>query len=412
MRTAKGMNRLTWKRWVFLLGMMLLALPMVSVHAQDGQIDKAIVDLTCVDGDGVEVNAGLGKLTVGEDPVIVFKDDDTAIDCAALGVEILLSQLDDATIAALFGDRVGAAPTPVEPDDTRDESTDGDDAATTDDTIVIIGDEPPTVALGTPIEPAENYARECDNAQRTDNGLLIRAFLPAGSYRAVLLPVRFQSFDPIMFVDTGTQRVCNSENNLAREYVVDFTRAGIGSQVYGHNSGSVIEFDVVEGSDDPVEFIFGGQTGATAGASGEFVLILEGARLTPQANQHVYNVTMTDSLFSSDTPFGVITLGIEDVLNPNVQAGVYIDDAFNLLFECEDSGGACESDNGQSLQGTSIVEAAVRTIQGDDLDAAMLKLPGAYLAQGVQEVSFVVSEVNDDTVSREEYVIVFYGGID
>lgn len=38
---------------------------------------------------------------------------------------------------------------------------------------------------------------------------------------------------------------------------------------------------------------------------------------------------------------------------------------------------------------------------------AVLAVMPAY----AQEVSFIASELNDDTLSREEYVIVFYGGI-
>lgn len=400
-----------YKRWLFLILILLFTLPMLSVQAQDNPIDKVIVDITCVDADGGEVNAGLGKLTVNDAPVVVFKDDATATECVSLGVQVLLSQLDDATITQLFSDLVEidtSTPTSSDEDvDSGEESVDSSE----ENTVKIIGAEPTIVELGTPVEPAANYSRECDNDQITNNALRVQASLPAGSYRAVLLPVRFQTFDPIMFIDTGTRRVCNSESNLAREYVVDFSRAGIGSQVYGHNSGSVIEFSVAEDSDKPVEIIFGGQADSTAGESGEFVLILEGARLTPQMNQHTYDVTITDSLFLSDSPLSVVALGVDDVMNPNLKAGVFIDDEFNMLFECEDSSSACDSDNQQTLRGTSIVEAGVRTVQGDDLDAALLKPPGAYLAMGVQEVSFVVSEAQDDTLSREEYVMVFYGGL-
>jgi hypothetical protein len=112
-------------------------------------------------------------------------------------------------------------------------------------------------------------------------------------------------------------------------------------------------------------------------------------------------------------PFGAVMLGVTEVMDPNLSAQAYISDTETaLLFECEDAGSNCASDARRSLQGTSVVEAAVRTIRGDDLDADILKQPGAYLAQGVQEVSFFATEAQDDTLSREEYVIVFYGGIE
>lgn len=411
MINSRYIDDVAYKRGLFLLLILLFALPMRSIQAQENPIDKVIVEITCVDADGAEVNAGLGKLTVNADPVVVLKDDATAADCVSLGAQVLLSQLDEATITRLLDDRVAVdvATGTASPESTDNSEETG--ASSEENTVKIIGAEPTIVELGTPVEPAANYTRECDNNRLTDNAVRIRASLPAGDYRAVLLPVRFQTFDPIMFIDTGARRVCNADSNLAREYVVDFSRAGIGSQVYGHNSGSVIEFSVAEDATQPVEIIFGGQANSSAGKSGEFVLILEGARLTPQVNQHIYNVTMTDSLFSSDTPFSVIALGVDDVMNPNLKAGVFIDDVFNQLFECEDSGGACNSDNQQTLRGTSIVEAGVRTVQGDDQDAVVVKPPGAYLAMGAQAVSFVVSEVQDDTLSREEYVIVFYGGL-
>lgn len=383
---------------------LVFTLIMLPAQAQDsGDVNKVSIEISCDNADGDEVNSGLGNLTVGDDPTILLKDDTTAAACAGLGAQLLLSQLDDDMIAELISN-LGI-----------DVDLGGGDTGGSGDSDDTGGNAVPLINIGTPIDPADNLVRECDNREATNNGVRIQAFLPSGSYRVVLVPAKFQNFDPILFVDSGDERICSSESNLAREYVMDFSRIGVGGQIYGHNSGGVLEFDVSGSSTDlsPVDIIVGGQDRSDAGTSGEFVLIIEGARLSPQANQHVYAVSMSESLFSSDTPLAVITMGIDEVTDPHLTAGVFSGNEFITLFECEDAGAECDSDNRfDSLEGSSVVEAAVRTVSGDDLDAAIVKQPGAYLAQGVQNVSFIVSEVQDDTLSREEYVIVFYGGID
>lgn len=388
-------------RFLFLLLVSILLFSMaVPIVAQDDApvINKVNLDISCFDADGNEVNSGLGTLTEGGSPTILLKDEATTQECARLAVQLLLSQIDDQVIAQMFG---GTSSTTADP--------------VPEETPAPPDEEANTIELGTPADPVINFARECDNREATTNGVRITAELPSGSYRVILLPVRFQTFDPILFVDSGSERVCSSESSLAREYVVDFSRADIGSQVYGNASGGAIEFDV-EGNAtqlSPIEIIVGGQDRSDRGASGDFILILEGARLSPQANTHVYSVTMTNSLFESDSPFGVVVLGVDDILDPSLSAVAQLSaNEAVALYECEDAGGSCDSDARRTLEGTSVVEAAVRTVQGDDRDAAILKLPGSYLALGVQEVSYYVTELQDDTTSREEYVIVFYGGID
>ncbi|MEL6268978.1 MAG: hypothetical protein AAFR22_04135, partial [Chloroflexota bacterium] len=175
---------------------------------------------------------------------------------------------------------------------------------------------------GQPINPSADFTGECDNRTATTNGVNVTAFLPAGDYRVTLLPARFQTFDPILFVDTGTEAICSSESAAAREYVVDFTQAAIGRQVYGHNSGGVLEFTVPGTANDltPVEILFGGQDRSDTGTTGEFVLIIEGARLTLGANEHFYNVTITESMFAADTPLAAMMLGSITSLTPSIMA--------------------------------------------------------------------------------------------
>ncbi len=291
-----------------------------------------------------------------------------------------------------------------------------------DPQIAAAGYVNPANTPGSPLGPAANVQESCvprtasgnAPATQTNNGVRLRAFLPSGSYKATLLPVRFQTFDPILFVVTSEEGVCVTESDAAREYVVDFSRAGIGGQVFGHRSGGVLEFDVPGSSTElsQVDIFVGGTDGADAGITGEFVLVVEGARLTASNNQHIYNVSITESMFESDVPLGVMVLGKSDVLDPNLQAGAFTSATdFVPLFVCEDGGTAeCQSDARGSLEGTSVVEAAVGTTRGDDRDAAILAQPSAFLAGGIVDVSYVVSQQNGTPV-RDEYVIVFYGGI-
>lgn len=282
--------------------------------------------------------------------------------------------------------------------------------------------------VGQPIEPQPNFEETCSEIRAsndgprtsTTNAFRITTFLPGGTYTAILLPARFQNFDPMLVVYAGTPEsgdvsgFCVPESANAREYVVDFSRGGIGSQVFGHISGGVLEFVVPGGSTEvtPVEILVGGQDGSSAGISGEFVLIIEGARLTSGISEHVFNVSITNSLIDSDQPFGVIAMGVSDILDPNLQAGVYTSsDTFEVIFECEDAGQIdCSSDASESMEGASVVEAAVRTVRGDDRDAAILVRPSVFLDRGVQEVSYIISQQNG-APSRDEYIIAFYGAL-
>jgi len=408
----------------FLILSLMFLVGIFPAYTQDNeQINKVIVEVTCVNADGSEVNAGLGTLTVDSEPMIILKDDVTAEECATLGAEVLLSQLDDETIANLLGVDLPPAEDsqPVNTEDDESATNENKSTTSTEDNEVAtpennetIETPTPIIQLGVPTNPAENIMYECENLETTGNAFRIHTMLPAGNYRVVLAAARFQTFDPLLLVKTNDEWMCSSEAPIVREYVVDFSRADIGNQVYGHNSGGAIEFNVAGSATDlsPVEIIVGGQNNSDAGTSGDFLLILEGAELSSQVQEHIYNVTLTESLSLSDTPLSVITLGIEDSMNPNLTAGIYIDELFIKFFECEDSNADCDSDNGRTLAGSSVVEAGVRTVAGDDLDAVLVKQPEDYLQQGIQEVSFIVSEANDNTSVREEYVIVFYGGIE
>jgi hypothetical protein len=91
-----------------------------------------------------------------------------------------------------------------------------------------------------PTNPLEDISLECEDRETLSNGLRVRATLPPGTYRVVLLPVRFQILDPMLIVSTETETSCNTSSSLARGYVADFSRADIGVQVYGNQSGGVM----------------------------------------------------------------------------------------------------------------------------------------------------------------------------
>lgn len=308
----------------------------------------------------------------------------------------------------------------------------GGDGAEPEGGDVIADNSTPFSAVntfGTPIGPAANFEGSCTAVDAsggsprvtTENAFQVTTYLPGGEYRAILLPVQFATFDPILFVNAPTPDsdsltgFCSAGSAAAREYVVDFSQGGIGRQVFGHVSGGVLEFVVPGGSTEvsPVEILVGGQDDSDAGVSGEFILIIEGARLTATVPEHVYNVTITDSLIESNAQLGVIAMGVNEGLDLNLRAGVYTaSDVFEVVFTCEDAGDVdCQSDARNSLAGATVVEAAVRTVRGTDTDAAILVEPIIFLDRGIQDVSYVVSQ-SFGTPSREEYVIAFYGRIE
>ena len=261
-----------------------------------------------------------------------------------------------------------------------------------------------------PVDPAQNMALECSDRTTTSNGFVVTTFLPGGTYRATLLTSSFQTFDPLLIVSTEDDALCSVESRGAREYVVDLSQGGISQQVFGHLSGGQIEFEVPGSPSElnTIDLVIGGQDDSR-GISGEFLLIIEGVRLTPQLDAHYYGVTITDSIFNSDVPFGAAVLGVNESFDPFLIAGKVVNDEPISLFECEDAGRR-NCDWERALTGSSVVEAAVRTVRADEFDSAILTRPGVFLREGLQEVFFYVTS-NRDILGREEYVIIFSGGV-
>lgn len=400
---------LSVRRLIILIAIVLIKILVLPVVAQSDQIDRVTVQITCSNADGATLSSGIASMQIGESPDIALRDNDTSVStCARLAIEVLMQHIDVDDYLQLLRDSDMpvslATATPV-PTITTEPST------TPEPTLAADVEPTPMPPTG----PLDDIALECENREALSNGLRVQAMLPPGNYRVVLLPVRFQILDPMLVVDTGVERICNTESALARGYVADFSRAEIGIQVYGNQSGNSVDFEILGDPDslNPVDMILGGRDRSDVGINGDFILLLEGARLTPQVREHSFTIGINESMYNADRPLGVVVLGVSDSLDPNLRAEMRSESgAPLLLYSCEDAGQAeCFSDARGSLAGSSVVEAAVRTVRGDDLDAAIVQNPSLFLAQGVQEVTYVVSEVQDQTIGREEYIIAFYGGI-
>jgi hypothetical protein len=411
MDTFLKLQRLFWL--VTVLGVAFL-LPTYAQEGDGDDVAEATIQITCLNANGEEVNSGIGTAT-SDDATLILTDRATSEDCTMLGAQLFLSSLSPQALAELgIGiDSGGSRPTPPSTNPENPPLVPAGGA-----TYVSSANTP-----GQPVGPAQDISSNCSSAgvsnqqviASSDNAIRINAFLPAGNYKAILLPVRFQTFDPILFVTVNPpgSGQCSIETSAAREYVLDFSRAGISRQVFGHVSGGSLEFSIPPNSPGltPVEILVGGQAEADGQTSGEFMLLIEGAKLTPTAGEHIYNLSITNSMLNADNPLGAIVLGVSDFLDPNLQAGYYQDEStFIPVFACEDAGGSCQSDALGSLDSSSVVEAQVRTINGDDRDAAIVAQPSTYLRSGIQEVSYIVSQVNGQPLN-EEYVIVFVGGV-
>lgn len=412
------------------LGVML-AVFSAPIYGQDETVTTIEVEITCYNEAGELINTGLGTISIDEngEGTLLFTEPELAEQCVDLSLQLLEG-----------GSTGGNQDDTSEPETVEGDSGDGDNDPTEEGIGSLFSgagiggdtdadadapepeepqvEEPETVdepsTFGSPVDASRNFGIECGESEiSTDNAFRFTAFLPEGEYTASLFTMEFQTFDPLLVIGIGDQYSCFTESTAIREYVVDFSQGGIGGQVFGHRSGGLIEFEIANNPDGvtPVEFIIGGQNGS-AGTSGEFMFILEGARLTPQRSVHLYSLTITESLFESDAPLSVIMMGVNDTLDPHLTAATFDDnDELVPLYICEDAGSACDSDVDQSLAESSVVEAAVRTVRADDQDAAIVAQPGAYLANGVQTIYFFASQDRQQVTTREEYILVVHGGL-
>jgi S1-C subfamily serine protease len=260
-----------------------------------------------------------------------------------------------------------------------------------------------------PVGPFENVALRCGSEGATDSAFTVTALLAPGSYRATLIGM--QQFDPLLAVDG----VCTPDNSAAREYVADFSRAGTGTgPVYGTARSTQIEFQVpaTEQGASAVQFTIGGQDGS----AGEFIFILEGAKLSAQLNANPYSIALTDSLASSEIALNAYMLGVSDNLDPALVAGQLGESAFNPFefpagspIACGNAGSECWGDNA-SLVDSSVVEAGANNYRGESADAMLSFDLYTLLSSGVNRIDLLATS-STPVVTRQEYLFVLTGGI-
>lgn len=255
---------------------------------------------------------------------------------------------------------------------------------------------------------AANISTTCDTGEQITNGTQVTVvqMRPGFSYRATVISLG--SFDPILMVNypNGTG-YCNDDNPDAARYTA--TLPGVGT-VLGRETDAQVIFTQNQGAMTDVSLVVGGYNGA----SGEFLLMLEGmAFTTADEFGDPFYVLLTESVVDSGVPVGVYMLAKANNLDPliltvNQAADDLMQDMFGEYILCDDGGTrSCWGDSDRLTSAS--LRSPASTIDAQETDA-MLRFPGRDTVQtGYEELFLLMSSYNQE--SHGEYVLIFHFGI-
>ncbi|MBE2266941.1 MAG: hypothetical protein IAE80_01830 [Anaerolinea sp.] len=266
------------------------------------------------------------------------------------------------------------------------------------------------LVIPTVVQAQDGVSIDCDDGTSISNGVEFQlANLVAGeTYRVTAIGLN--GFDTVMaVVDGDGNGLCNDDAEDAEGYAVDLPTTGA---VEASSLSSQITFENTSSSKRETA-AFSVVVGGFGGASGEFVLIVEGMTLTEGEDEGYdpVGVGINDAMVASEVPLSVYMISASSALDPAIYMvnadGDIVEDADGNPVFCDDAGNEELCFNtGASLDGSSVTLSRGE-LQANDFDA-LLALPFGEDASGIY-VNYLLTSYEQQ--GQGDYVVVFHAGV-
>ncbi|MEO8610077.1 MAG: hypothetical protein ABI690_19440 [Chloroflexota bacterium] len=282
------------------------------------------------------------------------------------------------------------------------------------------GDKPPIIPTPSSTKPQKGALTlgssggielTCLDGTAITNGAEIVLYMARGTtYTATAIGMG--DFDPIIAVQTPDGKFeCFDDTPAASNYSANLPTTG-----FIRKADSSAQVEISQNSEDyaNIAVIVGG----FEGASGQFVLVVEGTEVSPDDGLgDGYAVRISPNLISSGVPLSVYMLGVQDALDPFLQM-VNADGSPILLrdgtpVECDDAGdpSIC-SGKSRSLVGSFVTGAGNRQVKGRE-GSAMLTIPidgfDPNADVNVSFLNFALTSYEQQSIG--DYLVVFHIGV-
>lgn len=231
---------------------------------------------------------------------------------------------------------------------------------------------------------------------------------PGFSYTATALGI--DGYDPVLAVlDESGNGLCSDDNVDASRYAVDLPTTGA---VSGAANSSQVTFSPPGDSLQDITLVVGG----FGGASGEFVLVIEGMSVS-EADGYgdPFQVSLTPQLLNSGIPLTTYMISYSPELDPwmgvvDITGNNYLVDELGERVSCDDAGSAnlCWG-NSSDLRSASVTLGDGTRIIGGSGDSMIALRPEAAVDIGYSNMTYLMSSYNYQSSGR--YLMVFHMGL-
>lgn len=241
----------------------------------------------------------------------------------------------------------------------------------------------------------------CPDGQRILNGAEILVNIRSGFiYTATVVGI--DGFNPVMAIaDRNSVLSCADNSVEAERYSADLPTTGF---VPASTFSAQLPFSHTNEGFENISVI----VGSANGASGEFVLIIEGASVTSRdGDGDLFYVRVTENMIAADADTTVYMLAVGDRLDSYLRV-VNSNNETITGFECNDAGTATCQQASSSMAASYVSRTRGRQTTPNSLNAMVgLPLPGATLdLTGGFYISFLMSSPNLQTTG--DYVAAFH----
>lgn len=250
----------------------------------------------------------------------------------------------------------------------------------------------------------------CPDGTKITNGAEIRVNMrPGFTYTATAIGI--DGFDPMIAVlDENGVQTCNDDEPNAANYSLELPTSG---HVSGSDTSAELPFSHNFSTFADISIIVGGYEGAT----GEFVLILEGMAVTTADGSgdgagDPFTVHLTQNMVDSGVPLTIYMMAKRGDLDPYVQ---FVDSDNKVIklddgtpVECDDAG-----DNNTCWgESVDLSDAKVGSVQGRSVDSMLsISLDGFELDPDPDFNYFNYLMTSYEQSSFGDYLVAFHVGI-
>ena len=255
--------------------------------------------------------------------------------------------------------------------------------------------------------PGGGVSVTCPNGFQITNAVeIVVNMRPGFVYTATVLGV--DGFDPVLAVlESGVVRDCNDDSSDAGAYEANLPSTG---RITSSRFNSQLPFSHNNSGFTDISLIIGGYQGAT----GDFLLILEGMAVTSADGSgdsagDPFGIHLTPNIVNADINATVYMIGLEASIDPLTRL---VDSDAQELLSCDDAGTSLCAEGSTTLTNSFLSRSRNRTAQADNLDA-MLVVPTTTLTEldfsTELFLNFLMTSFRQSTFG--EYLVAFHIGI-